>query len=77
MHSAESDKTGRIVRQHSVRTSRHDDGLDGKLFVRKHALECLSLALAAPDAKNEGHLDLGQVHEVLRYVHRHLHSNRF
>lgn len=35
-------------------------------------LEGLALSLAAPDAQNQGHLDLGQLHEILGHVDRHL-----
>ena len=35
-------------------------------------LEGLALSLAAPDAQNQGHLDLGQLHEVLSHVNGHL-----
>eukprot|EP00955_Chlamydomonas_euryale_P073524 361767-Chlamydomonas_euryale.AAC.14 len=53
-------------------TSRHDDGGDAKFLVCERALEGLALALATPDAQDERHLDLGQVHEVLGNMDGHL-----
>ena len=55
------------------RTSRHDDGVDVQLLEGEVALEGLALALATPDAQNEGDLDLGEVQEVLGNVDRQLH----
>mmetsp|Transcript_11353 Transcript_11353/g.34115 ORF Transcript_11353/g.34115 Transcript_11353/m.34115 type:complete len:373 (-) Transcript_11353:479-1597(-) len=53
-------------------TSGHHNGVDTQLLVRQCALEGLSLALATPDTQNQGHLDLGEVHEVLGHVDGHL-----
>ena len=41
---------------------------DANLLVGQVALEGLALALATPDAQDEGHLDLGQVQEVLGHL---------
>ena len=53
-------------------TSRHDQRADAKLLVRQHALEGLALTFATPDAQDQRHLDLWQLHVVLRNVHCHL-----
>eukprot|EP00958_Prasinococcus_capsulatus_P000683 scaffold50_cov420-Prasinococcus_capsulatus_cf.AAC.36 len=55
---------------------RHCDRVDTQLGERELRLERLTLALASPDAQDEGDLHLGQLHEVLRNVDRELVQER-